>query len=145
MRLLYFAGPAMALASIASAQPAPKLCAEPSGQPLQVVAVRHIETGAPLAAWSAAGRSGGTVTVPDGRRITFLVTPAGDDYYRKRRDRLPLPEMVRIRVLDAGKSMEKPIHAGIAGATTVERYPDLGVTLVLARPRCIHEAPTPEG
>lgn len=130
----------LCVAAATTAQPAVDLCGEDSGIRRQVVSVNHGVTGAPLATWSSpVGRSGQTVTVPDGRRITFYVEPVDENYYRERRDQLPMPEMVRIEMFDASKSMREPIHTGFAGATTVDRYPELGVTVTLARPVCIHE------
>lgn len=135
------AGLALASSMSLHAQPAPAFCSDVPGERLQVVSIQHLETGAPIAGWSAPGASGGTVTIPDGRRISFQVEPVDADYYRERRESLPLPEMVRVTIFEPARSMETPIHAGIAGANTVERYPALGVMLVLARPGCVHEIP----
>lgn len=140
MRVVALGMAGWCVAAVATAQPAVDLCGKDSGNRMQVVSVNHAATGAPLATWSSpVARSGRTVTVPDGRRITFYVEPVSEDFYRKRQDQLPIPETVRIEIFDASQNIRKPIHTGFAGATTVEQYSGLGVTLSLARPTCIHE------
>lgn len=140
-RIILVAMTVIAAPATVAAHPDVDLCGDGPDDRRQVVAVRHMETGATLDAWSAAGSSARTVTVPDGGRMTFRVSPVPTDFYRERADQLPLPEMVRVEVYEGARDMSEPLLAHYAGANTVERLPSLGVTLALARPRCIHRVP----